>query len=938
MHKQTAAFVFVLASSLGLAGCGGGGSGGVRPNPPPNPPPPAPAYDPTYNQLLPTGVQTAQLAGSTGKGVRIGIMGYGVDPTTPPQAGRITWFKSYLPGGNQSPNDTTGHGTVVADILGGLPQGIIPFDHNETFPGGVAQNANLYVEQVCAATGNPPCTWNAGNFNDFVAEQVRVINISLGNVGAGDVLTAFTGPDDPNIPLAQAVYQPAVDAGTVLVWSAMNGGSAQPSHQAGLPYWIPSFQPNWLAVVNIAIDGNGKPAGLYNGANEPSNACGVAAQWCIGAPGVVLTPTPNVSGTVFTGGGIGTSFAAPIISGVAADVLQAFPWMTAGNVTDTLLTTATPLDDGSHTTPNATFGWGMVNAAKAIAGPAQFAFPQFGPFAAEVPSGTTSTFSNAIGGPGGLKLTGPGTLVLTGADTYAGGSEIAAGTLTVNGSIASSVSIDAGGTLNGIGSIGANVANAGTLQSAGGKPGVGLTIAGDLTETATSTTAVQLSDPLHVNGSAAVAGAMLVLGAPSGYTVKSTELLLNAGKVTGTYGNLAFGTGVFYTGTLAYTSTQINVNLQQAAMASVARALPYATRQTIDAATHIQDALDVSNGWLQSGQAAGHAAWMQAAGAFLSAPTTANAVASLDSLSGEIYAATRQIEMEQSARDDRALSTRLDDLARGARRGAWVQGAGGSGTLGQGGFSAAAYDLSGGVAGLDLDTEAGVIGVAMRRGDLAADLAGFGGRVHGRTDLMALYGRWNLGSSVYFSARLSRSNLAAEVRREVLLGTSLRMLEGEHDDRLDRATLEIGDNLGNLTPYASAIGMRLHRGGFTEQGAGGMGLAAVGDTHDAALAELGLRWSNAWQWSGGWSALMTTVAYDRVLSGADPGFTAAFAGVPDASFEVEGRELPSNVTYADADLTTRIGHGWSWFVDARLEKAKSSLQSRSFGAGIQASF
>ncbi len=931
MKKYVMEFAMASTLCVGLAGCGGGGGGNVRTPPPPAPP----AYDPTFNQLIPTGVQTAQQAGFTGKGIKVGIMGFGVDPTTPPLQGRITWFKSYLPGGNQSPNDTTGHGTVVADILGGLSQGTIPDDHGETFPGGVAQNTSLYVEQVCAATGNPPCTWDTNNFNDFVTEQVRIINISLGE---GNVLTEFTGPNDPNIPLVQAIYQHAVNAGIILVWVAGNDGHGQPWQDAGLPYWIPSFQQNWLAVVNVAIDSSGKPAGLYSGANEPSNACGVAAQWCIGAPGLVFTPTPNVPGTVFIGGGVGTSFAAPIISGVAAQVMQAFPWMTAANVTDTLLTTATPLDDGSHQTPNATFGWGMVDAAKAIHGPAQFAFPQFGPFDADVPSGVTSTFSNDTAGPGGLKLSGPGTLVLAGNDTYQGGSEIAAGTLTVNGSIASAVTIDAAGTLDGSGSIQANVANAGTLRSATGTVGQGLTITGNLTETSGSTTAVQLSDPLKVGGSAALDGSMLVLGSPVGYTVKSTETLINAGDVTGAYQNLSFGAGVFYTGTLAYTSTQVNVNLQQAPAADVARALPGATLQTTDSAEHLQGALDVSNGWQQHGASGAHAAWMQAAGEFLSAESAGTAVASLDSLSGEIYGTTRRIEMEQSGLGDRALSNHLDDLAHGAARGIWVQATGASGTLGQPGWSDADYDLGGSMAGLDFVSDAGALGIALGQSHLDANLEALGGHVDGRTDSLAAYGRLNFGNGAYFSGRVGHDSLKISVRRDVLLGMSLQALAGAHDDRIDRATLEGGAVLGHFTPYASVTGMRLQQGNVTEQGAGGMGLAAPSDTHNAALAELGTRWSDHWHWRGGDSTLTLLLAWNRVLSGTDLGFTAAFAGVPDSTFEVEGQGLPKSVIDGGIGLTTRAGQHWSWSVDAGLESSRHSVQSRLLDAGLKWNF
>src|SRR6185437_4469712 len=145
--------------------------------------------------------------------------------------------------------------------------------------------------------------------------------------------------------------------------------------------------------------------------------------WCLSAPGNVQFPAV---GRLADGFANGTSASAAVVSGVAAQVWQAFPWMTAANVSDTILTTATPYDDGSHQTPNPTYGWGMINAAKAIHGPAQFAF---GDFNAKLPICTVSTFSNDIDGSGGLILSGLGTLVLTGNNTYTGGITINDGTL-----------------------------------------------------------------------------------------------------------------------------------------------------------------------------------------------------------------------------------------------------------------------------------------------------------------------------------------------------------------------------------------------------------------------------------------------------------------------------------------------------------------------------
>ncbi len=933
LPRSIAAGMVVSATVL-LAGCGGGGNSAVRPEPPP--PPPVPTYDPAQNQLIPTGVHTAQTAGFTGKGVRVGIMGFGVDPTTPPLNGRIAWFKSYLPGSNQSPNDTTGHGTVVADILGGLAAGTLPADNNVPFPGGVAPDADLYVEQVCAAAGSPPCTWNSNNYNDFVSEQVRVINESL---GMGDAQTQFTGPNDPNIPIVQAVYQPAVNAGILQVWCVGNDGHTQPWNQAGLPYWIPSFQPDWLAVVNIAIDSNGNPAGLSTSGNEPSNACGVAAEWCLGAPGDVMIPTPNVPRTVFQGEGFGSSFATAVITGVAAQVFQAFPWMTAANVSDTILTTATPL---GGTAPNTTYGWGMVNAAKAVRGPAQFAFPQFGPFTAAIPDGITATFSNAISGPGGLKLTGAGTLILPATETYQGGSEIAAGTLNVLGSVKSNVTVDDAGTLSGTGTIFGDVANNGTVASVGTKASEGLTIAGNLTDGLSSTTAVAPGDPLQVNGTATVAGTMNVLGAPTGYTVKSKETLLNANLVSGTFANLTFNSGVFYTGTLGYTPTQVNVALTQVSVQNAAEhVMPLATAQTIMSAVHVQSALNVSNPWFTSGNTHRHEAWFQAAGTFLAASNAAIAVASLNSLSGEIYATGRAVETAQSLATDSAIANRELAPSHQPGPGVWVQALGADGTFARAGYDDAKYRSGGALVGFDWKVGDGLlVGVAAGHAHTDATMTALGGSIDSRENMTAAYARWNAGDGWYVAGRLSYAGVHNDVRRGILLGITLSNLAGEHNDHVTLATVEGGKSFilssATLTPYAGVSGVHIQQPGFTEQGSA-MGIAGPPQTHDATLGTIGLRDSTEFDWSLGHSLLEGYAAYRRVLSGDDLGMAANFNGVPNSTFVAEGQNLPIDLGIVGVHLNTRVNERLSWFIDADYQAGSEGAHQVEAAAGIRVS-
>lgn len=87
------------------------------------------------------------------------------------------------------------------------------------------------------------------------------------------------------------------------------------------------------------------------------------------------------------------------------------------------------------------------------------------------------TYGNVISGAGSVAQNGTGTTVLTAANTYTGATTINLGTLAVDGSITSPVTVNAAGTLSGTGTIFGNVTNAGTVTPGGGS-GV-LTVAGN---------------------------------------------------------------------------------------------------------------------------------------------------------------------------------------------------------------------------------------------------------------------------------------------------------------------------------------------------------------------------------------------------------------------------------------------------------------------------
>lgn len=759
--------------------------------------------------------------------------------------GRVAWFKSYLPGGSQSPNDISGHGTVVAGILGGLAAGTLPPDNKETFPGGVAPGVGLYFEQACSSAGAASCSLSSTNFSDFAAQSVKIIN---GSVGSGNVQTTFTGSGDPNIALTQAIYQPAVDAGILLVWAAGSGGASQPWDQAGLPHWVPSFQPNWLVAVDMAIDSNGKPAGLYTGSDAPSNACGVAMAWCLSAPGNVKFPAV---GRFTTGVANGTSASAAVVSGVAAQVWQAFPWMTAANVSDTLLTTATPYDDGSHQTPNPTYGWGMIDAVKAVKGPAQFAF---GDFDANVAAGTVSTFGNDISGSGGLILSGPGTLVLTGNNTYAGGTAINAGTLRAAGALPGSLAVSNGGTLDGVPGVGGDLSNAGRVAVHGGDTTVG----GNYTQASTGSLAVSLGSKLAVTGTATLGGGTLeVTGADSGYVANAhTQVLTATGGVTGTFNNLVKDSGVVFTSTTVnYGANDVWLDTTGLNITVAATSMGIITPAAVSAAQRVQLGFETIDTSMASGNTLA-AGVLQGAGAIQQSATPAVAQATLTSLSGQLHAASAAMLFNGIDARGNALSEHFDDLVSGrANSGVWYSDLGWQGSLQRGGYAGATYRSGGGMAGADLSLGShALLGVAAGQSVGYGQLDAAWDHARMRMNNIALYGGLVSGSwyantqvtSGWYHEDMQRLLQLGELGTPVGSGSTGRYvagaLEGGHLFRIGAA---------RIVPFADVRYQRIGLGSFTEQGGLGYGLMAGARNAGRLQAGLGLRAERGWQWTNG---------------------------------------------------------------------------------------
>ena len=506
----------------------------------------------------------AYALGFTGAGVTVAVVDSGLDTRHPEFTGRIVPgydFAFNIPvqinedhdTDAKTPTNSGSHGTHVA--------GIIAAARNGTEMQGVAYNANI-LPVVYNDTTNNPDTFFSAAWNYVAAQNVAIASNSL---GLNDCVrrptdkcnvTEYTRAEvDSLYPTMLASMRATAAAGTLMVFATGNEAQSSPDVLGGMPYLVPELKNNWLAVG--AVDANNTIANF-------SNRCGVAKDWCLVAPGVAIYSTVTLGEGTGTDGGYGdksgTSMATPVVSGVAALVKEAFPWFTAYDLQQALLTTATDL--GAPGVDDV-YGWGLVNAAKAVLG-----YGQFVTTTTLDTKGYSSTFSNDISGTGGLIKAGAGTLTLIGTNTYSGGTTIAGGTLQIGN----------GGTT---GSITGNVLDNGTLafnRSDALTYGGAVSGTGSLVQAGTGTT-ILTGTNTYTGGTTISSGTLQIgnggtTGSIVGNVVDNGTLAFNrsdsfifSGAISGTGNLVKDGAGTLsltgnnsYTGLTAVIGGQLSVN------------------------------------------------------------------------------------------------------------------------------------------------------------------------------------------------------------------------------------------------------------------------------------------------------------------------------------------------------------------------------------------
>ncbi|WP_156889886.1 S8 family peptidase [Planococcus lenghuensis] len=268
------------------------------------------------------GASHAAALGYTGKGVKIAVLDSGINGSHPDL--KLAGGASFISGSDYF-NDLLGHGTHVAGIIAAL--------NNDIGTVGVVPDSSLYSVKVLSDTGRGSLSTVLSGLDWAIAQQVDLINLSL-----------TTESDSPGL---KAALQKAYDAGILVV--AASGNSEQlDGTQVDVLY--PARYSSVIAVGSIGKD-NSRSSFSYYGPSVEFAAPGEAVRSTHTNPD---TLTHNDYGSLS-----GTSVATPFVTGVFAQYIEAYPYLSNKQIREVVKRNA--LDIGP-TGKDIHHGYGLVQS------------------------------------------------------------------------------------------------------------------------------------------------------------------------------------------------------------------------------------------------------------------------------------------------------------------------------------------------------------------------------------------------------------------------------------------------------------------------------------------------------------------------------------------------------------------------------------------------
>jgi len=248
--------------------------------------------------LYKIGADAAYAAGLTGAGVLVGIVDTGVQYTHPDLDDNYAGGVDFVNPGT-TPMDENGHGTHVA--------GIICAEANDIGIRGVAPSAKFLAVRVLNSAGRGTA-WNIAK------------GIAWANQHGADIINLSLGTTAPSQIISRAIIA-AYNNGSLIVAAAGNNGVNQ--------YTYPAAYPSVIAVSAIDKSETLAPYSNYGDFIELSAPGGAAAD--ITQNGILSTYANNTYAYA-----VGTSMAAPYVSGIAALLFQQYVNATNVEIRDML--------------------------------------------------------------------------------------------------------------------------------------------------------------------------------------------------------------------------------------------------------------------------------------------------------------------------------------------------------------------------------------------------------------------------------------------------------------------------------------------------------------------------------------------------------------------------------------------------------------------------
>ena len=582
-------------------------------------------------------------------------------------------------------------------------------------------------------------------------------------------------------------------------------------------------------------------------------------------------------------------------------------------------------------------------------------------------------FAGFIFGSGGLQLLS-GNETLSGINDYIGNTLVSGGTLTVNGSIASSALtiVGPGGTLTGSGTVGpVSVLNGGIFAPAWGTPGAPMTVAGDLTLLPGSIYGVQLgsstTSPVNISGNASLGGIVAASLVSGSTIVNRYDILHSAGLAGTTFGgvttnapgfttNLTYSATDVYLGlnaTLSSLTSTLGTNAQQLAKVldstfNTTGSLPaaFAPLYTLSGAS-LNNALTQTSG--ESGTGAQQTTF-QAMGQFLSLLTDpfmgrgsgVNGSASPTGYAdedGSAYA-SKGLSAERGAY---AMFTKAP-LAKvyEPRWSVWASGFGGSQST-DGNTAAGSNSTTSSIFGTAVGAEylfspQTIAGFALAGGGTSFSVVNSGS---GRSDLFqaGAYVRHTAGNA-YVTAALAYGWQDITTDRTITLA-GLDHLRAEFNanawsGRLEGGYRYVAPVIGGvgITPYAAAQVTTFDLPAYAESvvvGTPNFAQAYGGQSVTNVRSELGIRTDKSYAVQNGVLTLRGRLAWAHDFD-PDRSVSATFLSLPGASFVVNGAAQARESALTTASAEMKWLNGWS--AAATFEGEFSDVTQSYAGKGV----